>query len=385
VSLPLGCEQECPACPHRELTREQSLAQKEIFVRSQLLKWEDRIAPILSVPEGERWGYRDRAVLALEWQPGFERWKVGLRGRRRNPTDFREDPPVIEIPHCPVHSVRIRALLGLLPKGLPSGEATPFTHAVVSGAILTLVIKAKKTQVSAAVVEQLKGLPWSDIGLTGVLLDFHPSAGHRVLSSSGRELVYGQDTARIGKFTHGASAFLQLLPGLHAQSILRAETHLCAERPSALLDFYCGMGVTLSRWSELGIPSLGIELSGEAVKLARINAGAGAGLAEVLQGKCSERLPQAEVFLSAWAGKGEVAVYLNPPRQGLEPEVLEWLRQRAARIGGLALLSCSPATLARDLAGLETHYDIESLEPFDFFPQARNVEVLALLRSRFSQ
>ena len=374
--------QECPACPHRELTREQSLAQKESFVRAQLLNWEDRVAPIRSVPEGERWGYRDRAVLALEWYPERNRWKVGLRGRRSNPRNFREAPPVIAIPQCPVHSARIRALLETLPVELPSAREIPFTHAVISGALLTLVVKARKSQIRPEVLAQLRELPWQDMGLTGVMVDFHPSAGHRVLSSSGRELIWGKDTAFAAGFTHGASAFLQLLPAMHAQSISRAESHLCVPGVAGVLDFYCGIGVSLARWSKLGFPSIGFELSGEAVKLARLNAAAGGAALEVLQGKCSERLPQAERFMRDHSSKGRWAAYLNPPRQGLEPEVIEWLRCNAGVMSKLAILSCSPATLARDLRGLEAHFEISLIEPYDFFPQALNVEVLVLLDSR---
>ena len=45
-------------------------------------------------------------------------------------------------------------------------------------------------------------------------------------------------------------------------------------------------------------------------------------------------------------------------------------------------LSCDPATLARDLAMLvaEGLYQLESLQPLDFFPQTSHVETLAVLR-----
>ncbi|MEZ5584571.1 MAG: hypothetical protein R3F37_19025 [Candidatus Competibacteraceae bacterium] len=73
-------------------------------------------------------------------------------------------------------------------------------------------------------------------------------------------------------------------------------------------------------------------------------------------------------------------MYVNPPRTGLEPEILDWTIQeyRPAR---MAYLSCSAGTLHRDLMGLTTAgYAVERIIPYDFFPQTYHVETLVLLR-----
>ena len=47
----------------------------------------------------------------------------------------------------------------------------------------------------------------------------------------------------------------------------------------------------------------------------------------------------------------------------------------------MAYLSCSAGTLSRDLAALTAAgYTVEALTPYDFFPQTRHVEILALLK-----
>ncbi len=73
-------------------------------------------------------------------------------------------------------------------------------------------------------------------------------------------------------------------------------------------------------------------------------------------------------------------IVANPPRRGLG--VANSRRLRAAGACRLVLVSCDPATLARDLAILtETErYRVSRLLPVDLFPQTSHVEVVALLR-----
>ncbi len=143
-------------------------------------------------------------------------------------------------------------------------------------------------------------------------------------------------------------------------------------------DLYCGMGAGLVRWLACGARTLGIELGGESVECAHTNAPA----ALVLRGTCKERLPQLQAWADQGSGKENRLLFANPPRTGIEPEVLEW-------IGGvyqperMAYLSCSAGTLRRDLEILAgSGYRVERLTPYDFFPQTYHVETLALLRCR---
>jgi 23S rRNA (uracil1939-C5)-methyltransferase len=76
---------------------------------------------------------------------------------------------------------------------------------------------------------------------------------------------------------------------------------------------------------------------------------------------------------------GMDALFVDPPRKGLEPEALATILS----VGPprLLYLSCDPATLARDLGRLVTEggYRIEWLQPIDFFPNTSHVETLAVL------
>ena len=99
--------------------------------------------------------------------------------------------------------------------------------------------------------------------------------------------------------------------------------------------------------------------------------------------------------------KGEkLRLILDPPRAGIARSVLHALLQSG--IPKLTLISCNPATLARDLGiltgslienengeliknsaynadDLQNYYVIEHIQPYDMFPQTKHVETLVQL------
>jgi 23S rRNA (uracil-5-)-methyltransferase RumA len=71
-------------------------------------------------------------------------------------------------------------------------------------------------------------------------------------------------------------------------------------------------------------------------------------------------------------------VVADPPRTGFGPGVAEALA--ALWPPRIALVSCDPATLARDAAGLTARgYRLERVRPFDLFPQTAHVEAVGWL------
>jgi len=70
-------------------------------------------------------------------------------------------------------------------------------------------------------------------------------------------------------------------------------------------------------------------------------------------------------------------IVLDPPRTGAKGMAADIAALDAAR---LVYISCNPATLARDLAGLSQHgYRLQWVQPIDFFPHTFHVETLALM------
>jgi 23S rRNA (uracil1939-C5)-methyltransferase len=74
-------------------------------------------------------------------------------------------------------------------------------------------------------------------------------------------------------------------------------------------------------------------------------------------------------------------ILADPPRTGLGPSVVrELVRLQAPR---LSIVSCDPATLARDLRGLvDGGYSLDTLTLVDLFPQTFHMETVAHLALR---
>jgi len=365
AELPAGCEPVCHGCRHRRLAAAESLAQKSAYLERVLAPWSGRIAPVDAPAASERLGYRDRVTLTARWS-SEQGWRFGL---------MRRDE-LIAIHDCPVHTARVRALVHLLVECLPTGDQLPLAYLHVAGAQATLIVKARRVdrELLMPVASAVTG-----IGIDGLWLHCHPAAGRRLFARSGWQLIHGSAESRDSRgLLHGPTAFMQAMPGLHARAMRDAATHVAPGPGVAVLDLYCGLGATLRTWTEAGSVALGVELSGEAVSFAAINAP----LAHVLRGTCAQRLPQVREWWSGQAGEGERVAYVNPPRSGLEPEVASALVEEL-HPDRVAYLSCSAGTLARDLAAFEAAgYAVSGIRPYDFFPNTHHVEALALLERR---
>ena len=168
----------------------------------------------------------------------------------------------------------------------------------------------------------------------------------------------------------------------NAAELLYAKINELA-RPSVgdtLLDIYCGAGtIGLSMAKSCG-KIIGIEVVPEAVADAKYNADAmGIDNAEFIEGDAGSA---AQILLK----RGETVdiAVVDPPRKGCDSVTLETLRALAPK--KIVMVSCNPATLARDLAWLrEAGYSAGTVYPVDMFPRTRHVEAVVLLENNITK
>lgn len=382
AELPPGCERLCPACKHRSYSKTKSESIKQKWVEERIGdRFNVPVSPLQSL-DGLIQGYREKVCLRAQWNPERGHWALGFlpAGDPRKVGD-----QVVEIPHCPVHSERVREVHRVIAQDLPqflNKESErieiPLVYVLISGGFLTLVLKCAPTADFDSLMGALAAL--AQLGIEGVFLNFNAAAGNRILSSRGWRHLWGAQTLidRQG-FHYGPNSFQQLIPKLYQSAVDRSVEFLQPKPGDWVVDLYSGCGSTLVRWKAHGADCLGVELGAEAVACSEKNVGQ----AYILRGKTSERLPQLEAWVTKkMAGARESIqrlAYVNPPRTGLETETVSWLTERY-RPERLAYLSCSAGTLARDLSVfLNSGYALAHVIPYDFFPQTHHVETLALL------
>lgn len=339
-----------------------SLRQKQEFLARTLEPWADRLHEVRSVDDSQRWHYRSKVKLAARWLE--HEWTFGMEPR----DDF------IAIPRCPVQSALVTDTLAILSKAMPPPERWPLRFILQNGALLTLILKASTLPDTSWLTDQVS-CALHRAGLRGLHVNLHPATGRILFAKRGWHRLWGESRVRdaLGLW-HGPGAFQQLVPALYAESLDEAGQHLALNHDDLVIDLYCGIGGSMARWLRHTPHVAGIECDGEAIECAQLNAPG----ASILRGLCAQRLPQLRELVALFAPEHR-QLYANPPRLGLEPEVLNWITSES-RPQRLAYLSCSPGTLRRDLLAL-THagYEVTALRPFDFFPQTHHVETLALL------
>ena len=198
-----------------------------------------------------------------------------------------------------------------------------------------------------------------------------------------RDLVLHEDTAGL-VFEVPADGFYQVNPSV-GERLVEAVKAAYLEKPGDLLDLYCGVGVfgiaclkaaveQITRSGGSRFPRLvGVESGRGAIACAKRNAAA-AGI-------------QANFFcerVGASLGRMRVSphhtIVVDPPRGGLEPNVAPWLAKcGAARI---LYVSCDPATLTRDLAGICAGYRMTMVRLFQMFPRTARFETLVQLERK---
>lgn len=76
--------------------------------------------------------------------------------------------------------------------------------------------------------------------------------------------------------------------------------------------------------------------------------------------------------------QGPDAVFVNPPRPGLDPQSMAYLIELNPK--KIVYASFNPVTQAQDIqAFLKNGYSLVEIQPFDFFPHTKNVECISLL------
>lgn len=239
--------------------------------------------------------------------------------------------------------------------------------------MVILVLTSKKLPMKALFVEELtKHFP----EISSIIVNINPRKTNVILGDECL-ILHGQDRLESNicglKFVIHHNSFLQINHEQSSKLYTYVMEKLQLKKTDVVVDAYCGVGTMALLAAKQAKYVHGIEIVPEAIQNAKDN--------QILN-----QINNAQFI----CGKSEVeldsihdtidAIILDPPRKGCDPALLDAIIKR--NIAKIAYVSCNPATLARDLQHLASHYSFDTIQPFDFFPQTSHVEVVCFLEKK---
>jgi 23S rRNA (uracil1939-C5)-methyltransferase len=321
----------CGGCHYQHAGYEFQLACKRAILAEELRRLGKIEPPEIDVVSGEPWAYRNRA------QVHIEHGSLGYREARSH--------KLCAIDRCPIVSPKIDETLGALSAMLRDSRWPRFVRSIE--------IFTDERQVQLNVLETERPVArrffdWCAEAIPGLV----PAA------------IDYQDRFRVSR-----GAFFQVNRFLTDKLV---EIALAGAAGETALDLYAGVGLFSLALARRFRHVTAVESGAPAAADLAFNAER-AGLSSLR----AERRT-AEAYLEALDGAPEFAI-LDPPRAGLGKTVVN--RLIALRPPALTIVSCDPATLARDLAALlASGFTIETMTLVDLFPQTYHMETVVRLR-----
>jgi 23S rRNA (uracil1939-C5)-methyltransferase len=351
----------CGGCQWQHLSYEGQLEAKEELANRELTA-AGLAARVQAVHGMEQpWRYRRTAAIALGWEAGFR--PLGRRG-------------IIEVGDCLIAHPLIGRLASNLNRALRSG-LLPNYHGKIW--LDCTVVDGAHGPAVQAVIQGIAGLTLEDHPelpeVAAVLAGIEDIASVAYRHRSGAvQTLEGPLCGRIVvagvPMLVPAGAFFQANVSMLEHLLERLHHVLAGMQIGHAADIYGGVGTFAFALARHCRQITLIELDAQAVDAARRTA-AETGLTNV---RC---VPSHAERALLDVGALDLAI-VDPPRSGLGEPVVQLLGDHGPPL--LFYVSCGPPSLARDLAGLiESGYEVQSLELFDFYPQTFHVEALAVL------
>jgi 23S rRNA (uracil1939-C5)-methyltransferase len=335
VAAPCPVFGRCGGCHYQHAPYEYQLAAKRAILGDQLRRLGKMEPPEqIAVVAAEPWGYRNRAQLHID-------------GARRAPRmGYREagSHRLCEIGRCPIASPKINDAIRVLSGMLRDVRWPRFVRS------LEIFTDERQVQLNVLAADQpvaKRFFDWCAEEITGLVegaLDYQ------------------------GRFRVSRNSFFQVNRFLPERLV---EVALEGAEGETALDLYAGVGLFSLALARRFRAATAVESGSGAVRDLKFNAErAGLSSLRAEQGMAEEYLQKLE--------HAPDFALLDPPRAGLGKATVRRLAELRPR--QVTIVSCDPATLARDLAGLTAAgYRVEKTTLVDLFPQTFHLETVVQL------
>ncbi len=322
---------------------------------------------------------------------------------------------IVPISACAIHPDWAETLIGILKtyiveagvQGYDEEKKTGILRHVVAREIggkmlVTLVVVEDKLPAIERFVELLKGA----FGEVTLYVNINDRDTNVILSKSFR-LVHGKATFTAEEqgifYEAGPVTFLQVNENVRGKLYRDALKTVACDGDEVVIDAYSGGGLLTAMIAKKVKRAYGVELEEEASRCAdALKEKNGLKNMTNICGYVEEKLPA----VLKKEKREKLRLILDPPRAGIARSVLKALLESG--IPKLTIISCNPATLARDLGiltgklieegteliknpayanlpegeTLQGYYAVERVQPYDMFPQTKHVETLVCLSQK---
>lgn len=212
------------------------------------------------------------------------------------------------------------------------------------------------------------------------------------------KLIYGEpfltSVSHEIRYKIGVRSFMQVNDWVCSKIYSAVIKQVPKEENVTVIDAYSGAGLMTAMLAQKASKAIGIEVIPEAVKMADDLAKENSLSHKMINhlAKVEDVLPN--IIEKEKAEGKKIFLVLDPPRKGCDIKVIDSIIK--SDIDKLVYVSCNPSTLARDVGLLcgtleykdgelvktdckELRYNVESVRPYDMFPQTKHVETLVCL------
>ena len=377
VEPPCPVYAKCGGCSLMHMEREAQLSWKRARVEEAFRHiggMEVEVAPVET--DGRAHGYRNKIQMPVAAVQG------GIAAGFFAPRSHR----IVEGEGCLLQSEKAGKIIRAVTRWMAENHIPPYQEETHRGQVRHIYVRegdGEECMVSlitrhrtlSAVEELVEAL--LKLGVTTILHNINPARTNVILGRETR-VLYGtgkvQKSLRDLTFSVSHHSFFQVNAPMAERLYEKGLSLLGDISDKTVFDLYCGIGSISLFLARKAKKVIGVEIVPEAVRDAEENARR--------NGIENATFYAGDAFaitkgLLENGEKADIAV-VDPPRKGCDPQLLETLF--AMQPEKILYISCNPATMARDAKTLaEKGYRVESVYPFDLFPQTSHVECVALL------
>lgn len=372
---------QCGGCDLRHITYEAELQAKQGFVTEALRRiggLSVPVSPILASPLIN--GYRNKMQLPLT--PGNNgKIEAGFYAKRSH--------RVVPYAHCLLQPPILNEIAAFAVHVLEGAHVPAYNEATRKGVVrhlylrrgyysgeilLCLVVTCPFSQQADFAQRLAQKFP----AIKTVVLNINNAQTNVILGSQTEILLgpgYIHDTLSGVPLQLDVHSFAQVNTLSCENLFTKAREYAAVQPHETLLDLYCGAGVIGLSMAKECAALVGVEVVPQAIENAKAAAQV-MGLAHKTRFLAADA-GQAATCLAKEGLQPDV-ITVDPPRKGCDEATLQAILQMAPN--RIVMVSCNPATMARDLKYLSTNgYIVQQVTPADFFPRTKHVECVVLM------